>query len=116
MNEFETKAGHIDPALKAAGWGVGAGSRIRRKLSNMNHKMTKPRPGMDQREISLLTEPIIFRARVFYKYVAPTTLEIRLPVTIRHQLKTGTLFTTLPITNCYRLKNPPKPRNLIAMP
>src|ERR1041385_7982825 len=31
MNEAETRADHIDPALKAAGWGVVEGSRIRRK-------------------------------------------------------------------------------------
>jgi type I restriction enzyme R subunit len=31
MNEAETRAEHIDPALKAAGWGVVEGSRIRRK-------------------------------------------------------------------------------------
>jgi type I restriction enzyme R subunit len=31
MNEAETRAGHIDPALKAAGWGVIDGSRIRRE-------------------------------------------------------------------------------------
>ena len=31
MNEAETRADHIDPALKAAGWGVVAGSRIRRE-------------------------------------------------------------------------------------
>ena len=31
MNETETRAEHIDPALKAAGWGVGEGSRIRRE-------------------------------------------------------------------------------------
>jgi type I restriction enzyme R subunit len=30
MNEAETRAEHIDPALKAAGWGVVEGSRIRR--------------------------------------------------------------------------------------
>jgi type I restriction enzyme R subunit len=33
MNEAETRAEHIDPALKAAGWGVVAGSRIRREYS-----------------------------------------------------------------------------------
>ncbi|MFY7816906.1 MAG: EcoAI/FtnUII family type I restriction enzme subunit R [Akkermansiaceae bacterium] len=33
MNESETRAEHIDPALKAAGWGVIAGSRIRREYS-----------------------------------------------------------------------------------
>ncbi|MBN9132308.1 MAG: DEAD/DEAH box helicase family protein [Nitrosospira multiformis] len=31
MNEAETRAEHIDPALAAAGWGVLAGSRIRRE-------------------------------------------------------------------------------------
>ncbi|HEY9545717.1 MAG TPA: DEAD/DEAH box helicase family protein [Solimonas sp.] len=33
MNEAETRAEHIDPALAAAGWGVVDGSRIRRELS-----------------------------------------------------------------------------------
>jgi type I restriction enzyme R subunit len=32
MNEAETRAEHIDPALKAAGWGVIEGSRIRREV------------------------------------------------------------------------------------
>jgi type I restriction enzyme R subunit len=31
MNEAETRAEHIDPALKAAGWGLVDGSRIRRE-------------------------------------------------------------------------------------
>ncbi len=31
MNEAETRADHIDPALQAAGWGVAPGSRIRRE-------------------------------------------------------------------------------------
>ncbi len=31
MNEAETSAEHIVPALKAAGWGVVKGSRIRRE-------------------------------------------------------------------------------------
>jgi type I restriction enzyme R subunit len=31
MNEAETRAEHIDPALKAAGWGVVEGSRISRE-------------------------------------------------------------------------------------
>ena len=31
MNEAETRAEHVDPALKAAGWGVAAGSRVRRE-------------------------------------------------------------------------------------
>ena len=33
MNESETRAEHIDPALKAEGWGVVEGSRIRREYS-----------------------------------------------------------------------------------
>ena len=32
MNEAETRAELIDPALKAAGWGVVEGSRIRREV------------------------------------------------------------------------------------
>jgi type I restriction enzyme R subunit len=32
MNESETRAEHIDPALKAAGWGVVEGSQIRREF------------------------------------------------------------------------------------
>lgn len=32
MNEAETRAEHIDPALKGAGWGVVEGSRIRREV------------------------------------------------------------------------------------
>ena len=31
MNEAETRAEHMDPALRAAGWGVVEGSRIRRE-------------------------------------------------------------------------------------
>ncbi len=31
MNEAETRAEYIDPALKAAGWGVVEGSRILRE-------------------------------------------------------------------------------------
>ena len=32
MNEAETRAEHIAPALKAAGWGVIEGSRVRREV------------------------------------------------------------------------------------
>ena len=31
MNEAETRAEHIDPALRAAGWGVVEGSKIMRE-------------------------------------------------------------------------------------
>ena len=33
MNEAETRAEHIDPALARAGWGVVAGSRVRREFA-----------------------------------------------------------------------------------
>ena len=33
MNETETRAEHIDPALRAAGWGIVEGSRIRREFT-----------------------------------------------------------------------------------
>jgi type I site-specific restriction endonuclease len=33
MNEAETRAEYIDPALKAAGWGIVEGSRIRREYT-----------------------------------------------------------------------------------
>ena len=36
MNEAETRAEHIDPALKAAGWGVVDGSRILRHFLPYN--------------------------------------------------------------------------------
>ncbi|MBP1618349.1 MAG: box helicase-like protein [Bacteroidetes bacterium] len=36
MNEPETRAELIDPALKAAGWGVVEGSRIRMEFSIKN--------------------------------------------------------------------------------
>jgi type I restriction enzyme, R subunit len=32
VNEAETRAEHVDPALKVAGWGVVEGSRVRRGL------------------------------------------------------------------------------------
>ena len=38
MNEAETRAEHIDPALKAAGWGVVEGSKIVRE-----HRITAGR-------------------------------------------------------------------------
>ena len=31
MNEAETRAEHVDPALKAAGWGIVEGSRVLRE-------------------------------------------------------------------------------------
>ncbi|MFA6174444.1 MAG: DEAD/DEAH box helicase family protein [Kiritimatiellales bacterium] len=48
MNEAETRAEHIDPALKAAGWGVVEGSRVRREYKITNGRIEgrgqKPKP------------------------------------------------------------------------
>jgi type I site-specific restriction endonuclease len=43
MNEAETRAEHIDPALKAAGWGVIEGSRIRREYPDHAGSHRRPR-------------------------------------------------------------------------
>src|SRR5437667_8532720 len=53
VNEAETRAEHIDPALKAAGWGVVEGSRIRREY-------LKLATGVDARNIRniVLMRPI----------------------------------------------------------
>jgi type I site-specific restriction endonuclease len=37
MNEAETRAEHIDPALAKAGWGVVEGSRIRREYGSQHN-------------------------------------------------------------------------------
>jgi type I restriction enzyme R subunit len=39
MNEAETRAEHIDPALKAVGWGAVEGSRIRREMITLGRIM-----------------------------------------------------------------------------
>ena len=47
MNEAETRAELIDPALKAAGWGVVAGSRVLAREYNAAHEVSlgfNPRP------------------------------------------------------------------------
>jgi hypothetical protein len=42
MNKAETRAEHIDPALKAAGWGLVEGSRIRREYPiTPGHRKTR---------------------------------------------------------------------------
>src|ERR1035441_4470619 len=40
MNEAETRAEHIDPALQAAGWGVVEGSRISREYEITKGRLT----------------------------------------------------------------------------
>ncbi len=41
MNEAETRAEHIDPALKAAGWGVVEGSKILREYDRLGWNLTR---------------------------------------------------------------------------
>jgi type I restriction enzyme R subunit len=48
MNEAETRAEHIDPALKAAGWGVVEGSRIRREVITPGRILGKGKRGEPQ--------------------------------------------------------------------
>ena len=50
MNEAETRAEHIDPALAAAGWGVIEGSNILRE-----HNITQGRLGGLSRRAKMLT-------------------------------------------------------------
>jgi type I restriction enzyme R subunit len=55
MNESETRAEHIDPALKAAGWGVVEGSRIRR-----SHPITPGRiEGQGRRGMPLFADYVL---------------------------------------------------------
>jgi type I restriction enzyme, R subunit len=55
MNEAETRAEHIDPALKAAGWGVVDGSRIRR-----SHPITPGRiEGQGRRGMPLFADYVL---------------------------------------------------------
>ena len=46
MNEAETRAEHIDPALKAAGWGVVEGSRIRREYPKTRGRIGRIAPAL----------------------------------------------------------------------
>jgi type I restriction enzyme R subunit len=55
MNEAETRAEHIDPALKRAGWGVVDGSRIRR-----NHTISPGRiEGQGRRGMPLFADYVL---------------------------------------------------------
>jgi type I restriction enzyme R subunit len=55
MNEAETRAEHIDPALKAAGWGLVEGSRIRREVITPGRILGKGKRGEPQVADYLLT-------------------------------------------------------------
>ena len=51
MNEAETRAEQIDPALKAAGWGVVEGSKVSRKFSNTHENQRNlGNPGKNARQ------------------------------------------------------------------
>jgi len=60
MNEAETRAEHIDPALKAAGWGVVEGSKILREYPITPGRIEghcrcgKPLTALDELKKSLL--------------------------------------------------------------
>ncbi len=55
MNEAETRAEHIDPALKASGWGVVEGSRVRRE-----HPITQGRiEGQGRRGKALVADYVL---------------------------------------------------------
>ena len=65
MNEAETRAEHIDPALKAAGWGVVEGSRILREypITLGRHRRTRAtwqgpdrrlRAGLSQHKLAVI--------------------------------------------------------------
>ena len=56
MNEAETRAEHIDPALRAAGWGVVEGSRIHRE-----YEITKRRleGGQARRAKALIADYVL---------------------------------------------------------
>jgi type I restriction enzyme R subunit len=45
MNEAETRAEHIDPSLKAAGWGVEEGSRVRREVGITHGRIERGKRG-----------------------------------------------------------------------
>ncbi|MCX5757806.1 MAG: restriction endonuclease subunit R, partial [Candidatus Hydrogenedentes bacterium] len=45
MNEAETRAEYVDPALKAAGWGVVEGSRVRREMITPGRIMGRGKRG-----------------------------------------------------------------------
>jgi type I restriction enzyme R subunit len=55
MNEAETRAEHIDPALKAAGWGVVEGSRISREYEITKGRLT----GQGRRGKGLIADYIL---------------------------------------------------------
>jgi hypothetical protein len=54
MNEAETRAEHIDPALKVAGWRVVEGSRVRRKDEKTSGFTVYLAPGPPVRSSRLL--------------------------------------------------------------
>lgn len=58
MNEAETRAEHIDPALKEAGWGVVEGSKILRE-----YPITPGRiKGHDKRSKALIADYVLFQS------------------------------------------------------
>ena len=56
MNEAETRAELIDPALTAAGWGVVEGSRVRREVITLGRLQ-----GAGQRSKQDIADYVLFR-------------------------------------------------------
>ncbi len=59
MNEAETRAEHIDPALKAAGWGVVEGSRILREYSITRGRIEGKSAGNVRRGKALIADYVL---------------------------------------------------------
>jgi type I restriction enzyme R subunit len=71
MNEAETRAEHIDPALKAAGWGVVEGSRIRRE-----YPITPGRiEGRGKRGKSLTADYVLFHRNTMLAVIEAKALD-----------------------------------------
>ncbi len=75
MNEAETRAEHIDPALAAAGWGVVEGSRVRREYPITLGRLEgfgrrgKPRSA-DYVQVCRNTKPGVVEAKAWDKELA----------------------------------------------
>ena len=101
MNEAETRAEHIDPALKAAGWGVADGSRILREYSitpgSIEDAFQRGRKRIQQAK----TPP-----SVWYQYACARRLIRRIPIDNRRPtvrvVITGEVYCVVdPFANCH---------------
>ena len=75
MNEAETRAEHIDPALRAAGWGVVEGSRIHREYEITERRLEG---GKARRAKALIADYVLVLSGVNY-FSLSTTIIIPIP-------------------------------------